>query len=94
MYDANPALQGEKVIEPDEEVGETTEATKGLGAYFQEATSHIGTFFSQRCWAPGFCLSMLYFTVLNFGILMTGYLKWWVPGLGGSGVHHTQRIRL
>ena len=74
MYDANPGLQGGKGGHETTVEGEDQES-KGLAQYARESRAHVGTYFAQSCWAPGFCLSMLYFTVLSFGILMTDIIK-------------------
>lgn len=58
-----------------------TEST-GLRKGCEDIVTHVRLYFAQQCWPPAFCLAMLYFTVLSFGILMTGYLKW--SGMGNT----------
>jgi len=87
VYNANPGLQMQKetATEGEEEtLQETTqeEADSSQAKKSDGLKEHWRTYFDQDCWPPAFCLGMLYFTVLSFGTLMTGYLKW--CGMGNT----------
>jgi len=79
VYRMNPSLQEARAT-----LGAPREPSEGWGLPkgVRQIATHARLYFAQQCWPPAFCLAMLYFTVLSFSPLMTGYLKW--SGMGNT----------
>eukprot|EP00002_Diphylleia_rotans_P014498 TRINITY_DN2826_c0_g1_i4.p1 TRINITY_DN2826_c0_g1~~TRINITY_DN2826_c0_g1_i4.p1 ORF type:complete len:419 (+),score=69.45 TRINITY_DN2826_c0_g1_i4:170-1426(+) len=70
LFLATPSLQKEKIKSTDTE---SSELPSGL---MQSTVYGFRTFYNQSCFLAFTSLAVLYFTVLSFGYVMTGYVYW------------------
>mmetsp|Transcript_38178 Transcript_38178/g.107875 ORF Transcript_38178/g.107875 Transcript_38178/m.107875 type:complete len:490 (+) Transcript_38178:357-1826(+) len=72
----DPTPSQERQVLSDPSAGAAPAPSTRVSAAFVQSGTSLATYFRQHVALPGLALSMLYFSVMSLGLIMTSYLKW------------------